>query len=111
MIRPRVKPDHVPYPVSGRRIMIGHGRGMASDLTDADAALWTLLGCMDGTRSVREIVKAVIAAHPEESPGTVRRAITRLINLGFVEDAAGPVPRRNGRAPRRGIASGQSRCT
>jgi molybdopterin-synthase adenylyltransferase len=93
MRRPRVKPEHAPYRVSGGRIRIGGlTYGIAAEITDPDGSVWTLLQSMDGSRSNDEIVQHVLQAHPEEPEDAVRGAIQQFIESGYVEDAGAPDP-------------------
>ena len=93
MIRPRVKPEHVPYRIAGGKIRIGGvSYGLAGEIADPDGWIWTMLTAMDGTRGVPEIVEQVSAAHPGQPVETLRRGAGQLLSSGYVEDVAAPVP-------------------
>ncbi len=93
MRRPRVKPEHAPYRVGGERIRIGGmSYGLAAEIEDPTGALWTLLGSLDGTRSVDGAVAATAARHPGTPPALLEQAVADLVAAGHVEDAAGPEP-------------------
>ena len=90
---PRVKPEHAPFRIEGGRIRIGGvSYGIAGEVADPAGSVWTLLTLMDGSRSVDEIVAAVIAGHPDEDAADVRDGIASLVESGYVEDAAAPAP-------------------
>jgi molybdopterin/thiamine biosynthesis adenylyltransferase len=91
--RPRVKPEHHPYQLSGGRIRLGRSvYGIASEVEDPTGAVWTLLGAMDGTRTTDQVVAHVTAVHDGERPEAVRAAIDTFAAAGHVEDAAAPDP-------------------
>jgi molybdopterin/thiamine biosynthesis adenylyltransferase len=93
MRRPRVKPEHSPFRISGGRIRIGGASyGIAAEIKDATGLVWTLLQAMDGTRSVPEIVDLTVRLHPGEHAETVRAAAGQLIRSGYVEDVGAPDP-------------------
>jgi molybdopterin/thiamine biosynthesis adenylyltransferase len=93
MIRPRVKPEHAPYRVSGNKIRIGGASlGIAAEISDPGGWAWTMLAAMDGSRSLPEVVDFVHAAHPEQPAGTLRRGAEQLLASGYIEDAGAPVP-------------------
>jgi molybdopterin/thiamine biosynthesis adenylyltransferase len=91
--RPRVKPEHAPYRISGGRIRIGgESYGIAAEISDPAGLVWTVLTSMDGSRSTEEVLGCVVRSHPLESPDRVRAVISELISLGFVEDAGAADP-------------------
>jgi molybdopterin-synthase adenylyltransferase len=93
MLRPRVKPEHAPYRIAGRKIRIGGvSYGLAGEICDPDGWVWTMLAAMDGSRELPEIVEHVHAAHPGQDIEALRRGAEQLLGTGYVEDAAGPVP-------------------
>jgi molybdopterin-synthase adenylyltransferase len=93
MKRPRVKAEHAPHRISGNRIRIGGScYGIAAEMRDPTGAVWTLLQSMDGTRDIDGIVARVLAEHPDLTAATVRPGLRQLVDSGYVEDAAGPVP-------------------
>ena len=98
MLRPRVKPEHAPYRISGVRVRIGGvSYGIAAEIKDPDGFVWTLLQNMDGTRGVAEIVDQTVRSHPGRPASLVRAAISQLIRAGYIEDARRA---RSGRAER-----------
>ena len=95
MLRPRVKPEHAPYRISGVRVRIGGvSYGIAAEIKDPDGFVWTLLQNMDGTRVVADIVDQTVRSHPGRPPSLVRKAISQLIRAGYIEDAGAPDPAR-----------------
>jgi len=93
MSRPRIKPEHVPYRITGGRIRLGGGAyGIAAEIADPDGSAWTLLTAMDGSRSPAEIVAGVLARHPGQTEEALLAAIDTVTEAGYVEDCAGPVP-------------------
>lgn len=92
-MKPRVKPQHLPFRVDGGPIRIGGMvGGIASEIDDPTGSVWSLLESMDGTRSIGQIVRDVIGRHPQETEGDVRDAIADMIDSGYIEDAASPDP-------------------
>src|SRR5262245_31252453 len=90
---PRVKPEHRPIRVSGNRIRIGGAvHGIAAEIPDPTGAIWTLLGCLDGSRPGSAVVAEVCRRHPDLTPQDVRDGMAQLIDAGHVEDAAAPDP-------------------
>jgi molybdopterin-synthase adenylyltransferase len=93
MRRPRVKPEHAPYRISGGRIRIGGvSYGIAAEISDPTGSVWTLLESMDGTRGIAEIVDRTVRSHPGEPADRVRAAVDQLIGSGYLEDAGAPDP-------------------
>jgi molybdopterin/thiamine biosynthesis adenylyltransferase len=93
MQRPRVKPEHAPYRISGNRIRIGGvSYGIAAEIADPTGSVWAVLGSMDGTRGIDEIVDEVVRLHPGNTPESVRLMVSQLIESGYVEDAGAPGP-------------------
>jgi molybdopterin-synthase adenylyltransferase len=93
MRRPRVKPEHAAYRISGGRIRIGGvSYGIAAEIEDPTGSVWTLLESMDGTRSVTQIIDRAARAHPDEPEASVRAAVRQLMGSGYVEDAGAPDP-------------------
>ena len=93
MLRPRVKPEHAPYRIAGGKIRIGGvSYGLAAEISDPDGWVWTMLGAMDGSRGLAEIIGQVHAAHPGQPVEVLRRGAQQLLTTGYIEDAAAPVP-------------------
>jgi len=91
--RPRVRPEHRPYQISGGMIRIGGGAyGIAAEVSDPTGSVWTLLSAMDGSRGVAQIVTEVQAAYPDVTADTVRSALAQFVEAGYVDDAAAPPP-------------------
>ncbi|MEV4482838.1 HesA/MoeB/ThiF family protein [Micromonospora coxensis] len=93
MLRPRIKGIHKPVRLSPTLISIG-GRqmGIGAEIDDEDGSLWALLGLMDGTRTRTEIVAAMLARHPGMEAEEADDALRTIVDAGYVEDAAAPVP-------------------
>jgi molybdopterin-synthase adenylyltransferase len=93
MVRPRVKPEHAPYRLSGGKIRIGGvSYGLAAEISDPDGWVWTMLSAMDGSRGLAEIIEHGHTAHPAQAVDVLRRGAMQLLRTGYVEDAAGPIP-------------------
>ncbi|MET8407057.1 ThiF family adenylyltransferase [Streptomyces sp. NPDC005195] len=94
--RPRIKPEHRAYRTIDGNVRIGSViYGIGAEIADPEGWVWTLVGAMDGTREPAEVVDTVLRAHPG-LPGLTdedtRQAMADLLDAGFVEDAAAPVP-------------------
>lgn len=92
--RPRVKPENRPLRLASGAIRIGGLiYGVAAEIEDPSGAVWTLLGAMDGTRSIDELARLLQSRFPHEDPAAVRDAILDLCRSGYIEDAVqqGPV--------------------
>jgi molybdopterin/thiamine biosynthesis adenylyltransferase len=88
MIKPRIKPEHLPFRVDAGLIRIGGMvGGIAGEIEDPAGSVWSLLEFMDGTRDTEQLVSAVLAEHPGEAEGDVRDAIAAMTDSGYVEDA------------------------
>lgn len=93
MRRPRVKPEHMPYRISGGRIRIGgDSYGLAAEITDPTGLAWTVLELMDGSRAPGEVAAEAVRQHPGADPEHARTMVDELSLSGYVEDAAGPDP-------------------
>jgi molybdopterin/thiamine biosynthesis adenylyltransferase len=92
-VRPRIKPEHVPYRIPGNRIRIGGTvYGIAAEINDPTGSVWTLLESLDGSRSPEQIVDYVRLRNPGEPAEDIRAALATLIEAGHVEDCGAPVP-------------------
>jgi molybdopterin/thiamine biosynthesis adenylyltransferase len=92
MRRPRIKPEHAPYRLTGGRIRLGGPTfGSAAEVVDPTGSVWTLLESMDGSRDTDEIV-ARVARHHRAEPAAVRDALRTFVAAGYVEDAGAPDP-------------------
>lgn len=86
--RPRITREHWPVRYGGDRIHIGGVvSGISSTVRDPDGSVWALLGALNGTRTVDEIVAKLVARFPAKSDGEVRAEIGELVRAGYVEDA------------------------
>ncbi|WP_203995116.1 PqqD family protein, partial [Sphaerisporangium rufum] len=76
------------------RISIGlMQQGVAAEIQDdVDGSIARLIALMDGTRTVEEIGDAFARTHPGVAEADLREVIQGLIDNGFVEDAAAPLP-------------------
>ncbi|WP_308313947.1 ThiF family adenylyltransferase [Streptomyces sp. GbtcB7] len=94
--RPRIKPEHRPYRTIDGNVRIGSViHGIGAEIEDPQGWVWTLVETMDGTREPSAVVGEVLRAHPELpdlTPEDARQAMADLLDAGFVEDAAAPVP-------------------
>jgi molybdopterin/thiamine biosynthesis adenylyltransferase len=92
-VRPRIKPEHLPYRISDSRIRIGGSvYGIAAEIKDPTGAIWALLESLDGSRSVEAIVDYVRARNPDEAASDIHSALAVLIEAGHVEDCGSPAP-------------------
>jgi hypothetical protein len=92
MRRPRIKPEHEPYPVSDTTVRIGGGvEGIAAEITEPGGWLWSLIRAADGTASPDTIVRRVRRVHPKAPAAEVRAALNALIDGGYAEDAPRPL--------------------
>jgi molybdopterin/thiamine biosynthesis adenylyltransferase len=90
---PRVKPEHGLRVLSGGRVRIGGAfYGLAAEVIDGSGVVATMLRAADGTRTVDEIVRHVLAVHPGREAEAVVAALNRFIDAGYVEDAAAADP-------------------
>ncbi len=93
---PGIKPEHRPYRTIDGNVRIGSViHGIGAEIEDPQGWVWTLVETMDGTREPSAVVGEVLRAHPELpdlTPEDARQAMADLLDAGFVEDAAAPVP-------------------
>ncbi|KUN45792.1 thiamine biosynthesis protein ThiF [Streptomyces olivochromogenes] len=91
-----MKPEHRPYRTIDGNVRIGSViHGIGAEIEDPQGWVWTLVETMDGTREPSAVVGEVLRAHPELPDLTAedaRQAMADLLDAGFVEDAAAPVP-------------------
>ncbi len=88
MLRPRIKRALQFSVYNDRRIQLGFFEFMDDD----DRVIEFVIEMMDGTRSFNEVVAAVLLKHPSLDTRSIAEVISRFINLGLVEDAAGAPP-------------------
>ncbi|MEU1985181.1 ThiF family adenylyltransferase [Nocardia sp. NPDC019395] len=92
MVRPRIKPAHVPYRTTDGHVRIGVTvPGIGAEILDPDGWVWALVTAMGTARSPAEIVTEVTSAHPV-TDSDVLGAMQVLLDAGFVEDAGVPAP-------------------
>ncbi|OXM46051.1 HesA/MoeB/ThiF family protein [Amycolatopsis alba] len=89
-MRPRVKGEHRPVRFGDGIRIGGKVFGIAAELKDPDGAVWALLACLDGTRTVGQVVADLTRRFPSCSAEEAADAIERLVELGYVEDADEP---------------------
>ncbi|WP_146228067.1 PqqD family protein, partial [Micromonospora sp. S4605] len=94
MLRPRVKSVHEPYVLPGNRLIIGLMQyGVAAEIQDdEDGTIARLLTLLDGTRDVAQVCADLAVTHPGLAEESVREVVDQLIEQGFIEDAAAPLP-------------------
>src|SRR6266496_2655018 len=93
LVRPRIKPEHSPYRISGNKIRIGGSiYGIAAELNDPTGEVWTLLESLDGSRSVEQVVDYVRARTQRPSVQEIKDALTDLVNAGYVENCGAAEP-------------------
>ncbi len=92
--RPRTKASLSPFRTPAGLILFSRDiYGLGRQIQDDEhGTLWRMLGLLDGTRSVADIIGLLREQDPELLPAEVRRAIRRLQRLGIIEDAALPPP-------------------
>ncbi|MCT2589708.1 ThiF family adenylyltransferase [Streptomyces sp. N2-109] len=66
--------------------------GIGAEVRDPEGWIWTLTEAMDGFRSPGEVVTTVLARHSGLAREEVLQAMDDLLQAGFVEDAAVPLP-------------------
>lgn len=94
MERPRIKVRHRPVRLGDGHVRIG-GRvpGIGMTVRDPDGWVWALLGLLDGTRTVDQIVTELVHRFPARGPAAAVAAeavgdLRVLAEAGYVEDAA-----------------------
>ncbi|WP_327109803.1 ThiF family adenylyltransferase [Nocardia sp. NBC_01730] len=93
MLRPRVKPEHVPYVTVDGNVRIGATvHGVGAEIEDPDGWVRVLVGGLDGTRSPDEVLALVKSSHGDVPVAEAADAMQQLLDAGFVEDAGAPVP-------------------
>ncbi|MEV6598688.1 ThiF family adenylyltransferase [Actinoplanes sp. NPDC051346] len=92
MYLPRIKSVFPPVPLGDGRVRLGADFGIASEIADENGEVWLLLNLMDGTRTRPRLAADVHERFPAATREEVDNAIDTLIDMGFVEDAASPLP-------------------
>ncbi|MFJ4684934.1 HesA/MoeB/ThiF family protein [Streptomyces sp. NPDC091377] len=88
-----MKPEHRAYRTVDGHVRIGSVvYGIGAEIEDPQGWVWLLVEAMDGSRSPAGVVARVRAGHPAVAGDDVRQAMADLLDAGFVEDAAAPVP-------------------
>lgn len=91
MLRPRIKPEHLPVRHGHDRVRIGGTiRGIAADIVDPDGWVWALLEALDGSRTTDQVITDLVRLHPRRSGTDIREAIDDLVRAGYVEEASDP---------------------
>ncbi|MFE3170068.1 ThiF family adenylyltransferase [Amycolatopsis sp. NPDC059090] len=97
MYRPRIKVKHRPVRLGDGRIRIG-GRipGIGMTIRDRDGWVWALLGTLDGTRTVDQIIAELVRRFPARTADSIAAEVAHdlevLAGAGYVEDAAETPP-------------------
>jgi molybdopterin/thiamine biosynthesis adenylyltransferase len=97
MYRPRIKARHLPVRLGDDLVSIG-GKvpGIAARINDPDGWVWALLGTLDGTRTVDQVIAELVHRFPDRSAAVVADAVLEdlgmLMRAGYVEDAAESPP-------------------
>ncbi|MBI6546414.1 MAG: ThiF family adenylyltransferase [Cyanobacteria bacterium NC_groundwater_1444_Ag_S-0.65um_54_12] len=90
---PRIKRVHNPFRTAKQLIRIGTLQvGVSAEIEDEEGHIWQLLGLLDGTSTVAEVVQQMQQVYPELTADSICAGITSLIEQGFVEDAAALPP-------------------
>lgn len=85
--RPRIKREHWPVRYGGDRVHIGGVvSGIPVSVSDPDGWVWALLGALDGTRTVDEIIVKLVERFPTKSDLEVLADLGKLVRAGYVED-------------------------
>ncbi|MGH3757613.1 ThiF family adenylyltransferase [Actinophytocola sp.] len=90
---PRIKREHRPVRHGDDQVRIGGDvPGITARIADPDGWVWALLGTLDGTRTVDQVVAELVRRFPARPAAGVRDEVLRdldeLIAAGYVEDAA-----------------------
>ncbi|MEC3979888.1 ThiF family adenylyltransferase [Amycolatopsis sp. H20-H5] len=93
MQRPKIKNEHWPVRYGDDVVRIGGiVPGIAKNIPDPDGWVWALLGLLDGTRTVDQVVAELVHRFPakpaDEVHTEVRVDLVKLVEAGYVEDAA-----------------------
>ncbi|MGW4059987.1 ThiF family adenylyltransferase [Amycolatopsis sp. NPDC004747] len=97
MYRPRIKSKHQPVRLGTGQVRIGGTvPGIATRLSDPDGWVWALLGALDGTRTVDQVVTELAHRFPDRPVADVTHEVVgdlgALIRAGYVENAAEAAP-------------------
>jgi molybdopterin-synthase adenylyltransferase len=86
--RLRTKPTLNPFRTSAGIILLSRDvYGLGRQIRDDErGTLWRLLGLLDGSRTVGEVIEILRGEIPGLEPAEVRRALGRLWRLGVLED-------------------------
>lgn len=86
--RPRIKPIFGVFYLDGR-VRLGTGLGYAAEVEDAGGRYAALIRLLDGTRTVPELVAELSGVLDDAE---VAESLTQLVDAGYLEDAAVPLP-------------------
>ncbi|MDH5507274.1 MAG: HesA/MoeB/ThiF family protein [Anaerolineae bacterium] len=90
---PSIKKVHAPLKFKNNSIRIGTVHyGVGSEIQDDDGAIWQLLELMDGSRTHDQIIANFLQNNPDWDRDSIHQSIDTLIEGGFVEDGAIPIP-------------------
>ena len=83
--RPRVKSIYPVYKVKGDVFRVGAQLGITTQFRDPENQLWTMIGLMDGARSIPEVTDCMLQRYPHLSRQDVLDGIDRLDKAGLLE--------------------------
>lgn len=86
--KPRTKEIHPVYRVTDTLVRIGAEPGVTADVDDTGGVMLSFIDRIDGTRTFAELVASVQSDVSGATEADIRAGLERLIELGFVEDAA-----------------------
>lgn len=95
MVRPRLKRVFSPTPLGGGQIAIGGvDAGFAAQIADDEHGnVWRLLSLLDGTHDLEGLAaEMACASDPAPSGADIAAAVDALVDAGYVEDGAAPIP-------------------
>lgn len=93
MYLPRIKWAHRPVRLGAGLVRIGGiVPKIAADIPDPDGWVWALLGALDGTRTVDQLVTELVHRYPAKSAADVHEDLDMLVQAGYVENAAESPP-------------------
>src|SRR3954462_14693185 len=84
---PRLKPIYPVYRLDEATFRVGAQLGITIELDDPEEHAWTLVGLLDGTRTVPQVVQAMQARFPRVGAGDVESVLVALDEAGLLEDA------------------------
>jgi molybdopterin/thiamine biosynthesis adenylyltransferase len=91
--RPRVKPEHAAFRLSGNRVRIGGSVfGIAAEVVDESGAVWDLLRSADGSSTAQQLADRLHLLHPAWAAEDALAALRDFDEAGYLEDAAAGEP-------------------